>query len=131
MKKKPTAVRFTVAALLVMASTIVLQTAGGADYPVVPPGLVLPLAAAALLVWRPGVWTESFALANGLWIGFGALVAPDAWDNLASGNSLVVVATAVELVMLVLITAGATWALVRRSRTAGGRRRATATGDGR
>ncbi|GAA2289239.1 hypothetical protein GCM10010415_70840 [Streptomyces atrovirens] len=107
--------RFTIAALLGMAVTIVLQILGGADYPVIPPGLLLPLAGAALLVWRPNLWTKLFALANGLWIGFGAIVAPDAWDNLDSGKSLLVAATAMELVALVLVVVGAARALAVRS----------------
>nr|WTB29275.1 hypothetical protein OG781_07010 [Streptomyces sp. NBC_00830] len=106
MTRNSRAVRFTIIALLAMGATIVLQIMGGADYPLVPPGLVLPLAAAALLTWRPNLWTSLFALANGLWIGFGAIVAPEAGEHLRSGGNLLVASTVAQLVTLVAIVAG-------------------------
>jgi len=119
-------VRFTIGALVAMAATIVLQLLGGADYPVVPPGLVLPLAAAALLAWRPNLWTSLFALANGLWIGFGALVAPEVGDNIGSGNGLLAGATYAQLVTLAAIVVGAAATLVRLRRARSGRSHAPA-----
>jgi hypothetical protein len=128
---------FTFGALLVMALTIVLQIAGGADYPTIPPGLLLPLSSAALLLWRPNFFTRLYALANGLWIGFGAIVAEDVGDHLDSGSGLLVGTTYVQMVALVAIVAGAAMAFVQRRRAgradhdAGGNAGGPVAGPGR
>jgi hypothetical protein len=47
---------FTVAGLVVAAAGIVIQIASGAEYPTIPPGLIILLAAAGLVAlatrWR-------------------------------------------------------------------------------
>jgi hypothetical protein len=51
--------RVTVAALLTAAAGIVIQILAGTDYPVVPPGLVILLAAAAFVWWAPWRWAPA------------------------------------------------------------------------
>jgi hypothetical protein len=50
-------VRLTVIALLVAAAGIVMQILSGADYPVVPPGIIILLVAAGLVWFGPWRWT--------------------------------------------------------------------------
>jgi len=98
----------TLAALLLLAVSIVGQIAAGADYPAVPPGLVIPLVAAGLLLWRANRWTAGLALAIGVFIGVGAFVTPDTGDHLSSGDTALVVSTVAELVALAgLVVTGA------------------------
>ncbi|MGW6403792.1 hypothetical protein [Streptomyces sp. NPDC055134] len=105
--RRPTVV-VTLAALALLALSIVGQIVAGADYPAVPPGLVIPVVAAALLAWRPNRWTAGLALAVGLFIGVGAVVTPNAGDHLSSGDSLLIVSTLAELLALAgMVVAGA------------------------
>ncbi|MES5818316.1 hypothetical protein [Streptomyces sp. RG80] len=116
-RARPAAVTATSAALLLLAASIVGQIAAGADYPVVPPGLVIPLVTAGLLFWRVNRWTTGLALAVGLFIGVGAFLTPDTGDHLASGNTALIVSTAAELVALAgVIAAGATATLRKGDR---------------
>lgn len=102
------AVTATLGALLVLAASIGGQIAAGADYPVVPPGLVIPLVVAGLLFWRANRRTTGLALAVGLFIGAGALLTPDTGDHLASGETALIVATGAEILALAgLVVAGA------------------------
>ncbi|MEU0948975.1 hypothetical protein ABZ379_40830 [Streptomyces canus] len=70
------AVIATLSALLLLAASVAGQIAAGADYPAVPPGLVIPLVVAGLLAWRTNGWTTGLALGVGLSIGVGALLTP-------------------------------------------------------
>ncbi|MDH6222184.1 hypothetical protein [Streptomyces pseudovenezuelae] len=111
------AVAATLAALLLLAVSIVVQIAAGADYPTVPPGLVIPLVAAGLLLWRTNRWTTGLALAIGVFIGTGAFLTPDTGDHLSSGDTLLIVSTVAELVALAgLVVAGAMATLRTRAR---------------
>jgi len=55
-RKMSPAAGFTVACLVVAAAGIVIQIASGAEYPTIPPGLIILLAAAGLVAlatrWR-------------------------------------------------------------------------------
>jgi hypothetical protein len=55
-RKMSPAAGFTVAGLVVAAAGIVIQIASGAEYPTIPPGLIILLAAAGLVAlatrWR-------------------------------------------------------------------------------
>ncbi|MFI6442875.1 hypothetical protein [Streptomyces sp. NPDC050759] len=109
------AVLATLSALLLLAASIVGQIAAGADYPTVPPGLVIPLVAAALLVWRTNRATTGLALGVGLFIGTGAILTPNTGDHLSSGDTALIASTAAELVALTtLVIAGAAATLARK-----------------
>jgi len=115
---RPPAVAATLAALLLLAVSIVVQIAAGADYPTVPPGLVIPLVAAGLLLWRTNRWTTGLALAIGVFIGTGAFLTPDTGDHLSSGDTVLIVSTVAELVALAgLVVAGAMATPRTRTRT--------------
>ncbi|MFJ9010540.1 hypothetical protein [Streptomyces canus] len=109
------AVVATLSALLLLAASIAGQIAAGADYPTVPPGLVIPLVAAALLVWRTNRGTTGLALGIGLFIGTGAILTPNTGDHLSSGDTALIASTAAELVALAtLVIAGAAATLARK-----------------
>lgn len=112
---RPPAALAALAALLLLAASIVGQIAAGADYPAVPPGLVIPLVAAGLLLWRTNRWTTGLALAVGLFIGVGAVLTPNPGDHLSSGDSALIASTLAELVALAaLVIAGAVATLARK-----------------
>src|ERR1044072_6157918 len=75
------AVVATLSALLLLAASIAVQIAAGADYPSVPPGLVIPLVVAGLVAWRTNRWTTGLALGVGLFIGTGAILTPNTGDH--------------------------------------------------
>ncbi|MFF7544340.1 hypothetical protein ACFZCU_12070 [Streptomyces canus] len=109
------AVVATLSALLLLAASIAGQIAAGADYPTVPPGLVMSLVVAALMVWRTNRWTAGLALGVGLFIGMGAILTPNTGDHLSSGDNALIASTAAELVALAtLVLAGATATLARK-----------------
>ncbi|WP_449353205.1 hypothetical protein [Streptomyces shaanxiensis] len=109
------AVIVTLSALLLLAVSIVGQIAAGADYPTVPPGLVIPLVAAALLIWRANRWTTGLALGVGLFIGVGAILTPNTSDHLSSGDTALIAATVAEVIALTaLVIAGSTACLARK-----------------
>ncbi|MGW4392806.1 hypothetical protein [Streptomyces sp. NPDC004685] len=91
-----------------LASSIAGQIAAGADHPAVPPGIVIPVVAAALPVWRPNGWTAGLALAVGGFIGVGAVVTPDTGHHSSSGDSLLTSSAPAELLTFaVIVVAGA------------------------
>ncbi|MEU9173108.1 hypothetical protein AB0D34_35955 [Streptomyces sp. NPDC048420] len=109
------AVIATLAALLLLAASIAGQIAAGADYPLVPPGLVIPLVAAGLLLWRTSRWTTGLSLAVGLFIGVGAILTPNTGDHLSSGDTALIASTVAEIVALAaLVIAGAAATLARK-----------------
>ncbi|MFG2732637.1 hypothetical protein [Streptomyces canus] len=102
-------------ALLLLAASVVGQIAAGADYPTIPPGLVIPLMVAALLVRRTNRWTTGLALGVGLFIGTGAILTPNTGDHLSSGDTALIASTAAELVALAtLVIAGAAATLAQK-----------------
>lgn len=115
MNSPPSTVKVTLGALLLMALAIVGQIAAGADYPTVPPGLIIPLAAAGLLAWRPRWWSASIATAVGLFIGVGAIATPDTGDHFSSGDGPLIASTAVELTALVVIVVAGALSVLRLS----------------
>ncbi|MFF0087340.1 hypothetical protein ACFYR1_48015 [Streptomyces canus] len=109
------AVVATLSALLLLAASIAGQIAAGADYPSVPPGLVIPLVTAGLVAWRTNRWTTGLALGVGLFIGTGAILTPNTGDHLSSGDNALIASTAAELVALAtLVIAGAAATLPRK-----------------
>jgi hypothetical protein len=109
------AVIASLSALLLLAVSIAGQIAAGADYPTVPPGLVIPLVAAGLPAWRTNGWTTGLALGVGLFIGVGAILTPNTGDHLSSGDTALIASTIAELVALTtLVIAGAAACLTRK-----------------
>jgi hypothetical protein len=101
--------KLNVAGLVAAAAGIVIQIASGADYPTVPPGLIILLAAAGLVAlgarWR---WTTVVGVVVPAFLLVGAVVASQARDQLGDpGQVGVFVGTVVQLLaMAVALVAG-------------------------
>jgi hypothetical protein len=99
----PTA-SLTVAGLLAAAAGIVIQIASGADYPTIPPGLVILLAAAGLVAlatrWR---WTTIVGVIVSLFLLVGGALAPQARAQLGDPAQVgVFIGTVIQLLALVV-----------------------------
>ena len=64
--RKAPFVTWTVAALLVAAVGIVVQIVSGADYPAVPPGLIILLVAAGFVWFAPWRWSPVVGVLAGV-----------------------------------------------------------------
>jgi hypothetical protein len=114
--------KLNVAGLVAAAAGIVIQIASGADYPTVPPGLIILLAAAGLVAlgarWR---WTTIVGVVVPTFLLVGGAIAQQARDQLGDpGQVGVFVGTVVQLLaMAVALVAGlaATWRSYRHRTT--------------
>jgi hypothetical protein len=101
--------KLTVAGLVTAAAGIVLQIASGAEYPTVPPGLIILLAAAGLVAlatrWR---WTIIVGVIVSLLLLVGGALAPQARDQLGDPRQLgVFIGTVLQLLaLLIALVAG-------------------------
>lgn len=98
------AASLTVAGLLAAAAGIVIQIASGADYPTIPPGLVILLAAAGLVAlatrWR---WTTILGVIVSLFLLVGGALAPQARAQLGDPAQVgVFIGTVIQLLALVV-----------------------------
>jgi uncharacterized membrane protein len=98
------AASLTVAGLLAAAAGIVIQIASGADYPTIPPGLVILLAAAGLVAlatrWR---WTTIVGVIVSLFLLVGGALAPQARAQLGDPAQVgVFIGTVIQLLALVV-----------------------------
>jgi hypothetical protein len=101
--------KLNVAGLVAAAAGIVIQIASGADYPTVPPGLIILLAAVGLVAlgarWR---WTTIVGVVVPTFLLVGGAIAQQARDQLGDpGQVGVFVGTVVQLLaMAVALVAG-------------------------
>ena len=98
------AASLTVAGLLAAAAGIVIQIASGADYPTIPPGLVILLAAAGLVAlaarWR---WTTIVGVIVSLFLLVGGVLAPQAREQLSDPTQVgIFIGTLIQLLALVV-----------------------------
>lgn len=96
--------KLTVAGLVAAAAGIVIQIASGAEYPTVPPGLIILLVAAGLVAlgarWR---WTPLVGVVVALFLLVGGALAPQARDQLGDPGAVgVFVGTVIQLLALVV-----------------------------
>jgi hypothetical protein len=89
-----------VGGLVAAAAGIVVQIVGGADYPTIPPGVPVLLAAAVLFAVRTR-WAPPAGLLVTLFICIGAVTTPNVRDHLADPSAMVTfVGTVIEIVGL-------------------------------
>jgi hypothetical protein len=98
------AASLTVAGLVVAAAGIVIQIASGANYPTIPPGLLVLLAAAGLVAlatrWR---WTMILGVIVSLFLLVGGALAPQARQQLGNPSQAgVFIGTVIQLLALVV-----------------------------
>ncbi|MFA1546724.1 hypothetical protein [Actinomadura chokoriensis] len=90
------------AGLVVAAAGIPIQIAGGADYPAVPPGLIILLAAAALVLtrWR---WALIVATIVPVFLGIGGAAASDFRHQLTDpGETLAFTGSVLQVIGLLI-----------------------------
>ncbi|XVQ09399.1 hypothetical protein ACQP1W_43870 [Spirillospora sp. CA-255316] len=84
-------------ALAVAAAAIPLQIAGGMDYPVVPPGLIILAVGAAIALFVRPRWALVAPLLIALLLSVGAVVTPNVRDALGEpGEVLAFTATVLQ-----------------------------------
>ena len=98
----PSTIRVAAAiSLAAAAGGIGIQIIGGADYPTVPPGVLILLAAAAVMGFVRWPWAPLIATVATLFISVGAVLAPNLRNQLADPNAvLVFVGSGLQVVTL-------------------------------
>jgi hypothetical protein len=75
-KSQPTPVALlNVVGLVVAAAGIMIQYVSGVDYPTIPPGPIILLAAAAVVVFGPWRWSPVVGLVAALFLSIGGAIA--------------------------------------------------------
>jgi hypothetical protein len=112
--------RTEAAALAVAAVGIVIQIIGGVNYPAVPPGLIILLAAAALVAFLPWRWAPVFGVLAGAFMVIGAIGAANArYDLSHPGHPGAFIGTWIQLIAVVIaVVAGVMALAVRNQRLA-------------
>ena len=112
--------RTAAAALAVAAIGIVIQIIGGVNYPAVPPGLIILLAAAALVAFLPWRWAPVFGVLAGAFMVIGAIAAANArYDLTHPGHPGAFIGTWIQLIAVVIaVVAGVMALAVRNQRLA-------------
>lgn len=107
----------TALALLAAALGIVIQILGGADYPVVPPGILILLASAAVVRFVPWRAAPVAAIAASVFLIFGLFAANQATRLVEVTSPLDTVGLWIQMVAVVvaLVTALIAMARPRRS----------------
>lgn len=108
--------KVTAAALLVASAGFVIQIASGVKVPPVPPGLVIMLLAAGLIVFGPWRWTPAVGIAVGLFLLVGFFASGAVGGLLEPRQGGVFVGTWIQfLALIVAVVAGtvATWGVAR------------------
>jgi hypothetical protein len=112
--------RTEAAALAVAAAGIIIQIIGGVNYPAVPPGLIILLAAAALVAFLPWRWAPVFGVLAGAFMVIGAIGAANArYDLTHPGHPGAFIGTWIQLIAVVIaVVAGVMALAVRNQRLA-------------
>jgi hypothetical protein len=112
--------RTEAAALAVAAVGIIIQIIGGVNYPAVPPGLIILLAAAALVAFLPWRWASVFGVLAGAFMVIGAIGAANArYDLTHPGHPGAFIGTWIQLIAVVIaVVAGVMALAVRNQRLA-------------
>jgi len=112
--------RTEAAALAVAAAGIIIQIIGGVNYPAVPPGLIILLAAAALVAFLPWRWAPVFGVLAGAFMVIGAIAAANArYDLSHPGHPGAFIGTWIQLIAVVIaVVAGVMALAVRNQRLA-------------
>lgn len=112
--------RTEAAALAVAAVGIIIQIIGGVNYPAVPPGLIILLAAAALVAFLPWRWAPVIGVLAGAFMVIGAIAAANArYDLTHPGHPGAFIGTWIQLIAVVVaVVAGIAALAVRNPRLA-------------
>jgi hypothetical protein len=109
------------AGLILAALSIPIQIAGGVNYPVVPPGLLILAAAAALILFVPRWWALGLATLATAFLSFGGVLAPNFRRQLGDPGAVVTfvgsVLQVIGLVVALIFCVAAVVEAVRHRRT--------------
>jgi hypothetical protein len=118
-KQLSTARKFAVTGLAAAAAGIIVQILGGADYPAIPPGALLLVAAAVLFAIRTR-WTPVVGLVIPVFLSIGAVATPNMRDYLGEPSRAVVfTGTVIQLLGMVVglvFGAAVVAAIIRKGR---------------
>jgi hypothetical protein len=108
--------RTEAAALAVAAVGIIIQIIGGVNYPAVPPGLIILLAAAALVAFLPWRWAPVIGMLAGAFMVIGAIAAANArYDLTHPGHPGAFIGTWIQLIAVVVAVVAGVMALALRN----------------
>jgi hypothetical protein len=89
--------------LIIAAAAIPVQIAGGADYPTVPPGLLILAAAAAMVLFAPWRWALIVAMLAAVFLGIGGTIAPNFRDQLTDpGQTMTFLGSIMQVIGLLI-----------------------------
>lgn len=109
--------RTEAAALAVAGAGIIIQIIGGVNYPAVPPGLIILLAAAALVAFLPWRWAPVIGVLAGAFMVIGAMAAANArYDLTHPGHPGAFTGTWIQLIAVVVAVVAGIAALAVRNR---------------
>ena len=118
--KRLPATKLNIVGLLVAAAGIMVQYVAGVDYPTVPPGPIILLAAAAVVAFGPWAWAPRVGLVAALFLTIGGAIATIAGngfnETLGDPSDVGAFAGAVVQITGLAIALPAGIAAVRRSR---------------
>lgn len=109
--------RVAIAALLVAAVGIVIRIVSGVDFPTVPPGLIILLAAAALVAFGPWRWAPVVGVAGGLFLLVGFFASGQIGPLLDPGRFGRFVGVWVLFLSVVVVVVAGTVAALRNYRS--------------
>ena len=104
--------RAVLVSLVISAIGIPIQILGGWEYPVVPPGMLITLAA-GLVALLPVRWAPVISLVLGGFVLVGFVLVGDAANMVGSQNALVTLGKWVQMIALVVGIAAAVGSLVK------------------
>jgi hypothetical protein len=110
----PSLEKLSASALVVAALGIVVQILGGADYPAVPPGMLLLLVAAGIVWFVPGRWAPTAAVLAGVFLVVGLFAAGQASRLVEVDTALDTAGLWIQMVAVVVATVAAVAAMARR-----------------
>lgn len=82
-RTQPSTQKAAASFLILAGAGIVVQILGGADYPPIPPGLVILLVAAALMWFVSKTWAVAVATIATTFITVGGVIAPNLREQLS------------------------------------------------
>lgn len=114
-------VKAAMASRSLVVVAIVVEIIGGADHPVVPPGLPVPLAVGLALCVRPRFAFVVVGSASGPWPAFDAPAAPETGDRPESGDAVLVSGVLLQIVAITAVVVTGAPVLVARLRAVASR----------
>lgn len=105
--------RLSALALLVAAGGIAVQILGGADYPVVPPGIILLVGASGFVWFTPWRWAPLAAVLTGSFLIVGLFAAGQAPRLVAVDTVLDTAGLWIQMVAVVVAVVAGVQAMVR------------------